>query len=91
MPAGHQEAARTPLTSLPDLSAGAQAIIAQLKGGTGVVSRLAALGFTPGVEVTVIRNSGRGPLIVSLRGTSVALGRGEAARVFVADASDGPR
>ncbi|MBC7240186.1 MAG: ferrous iron transport protein A, partial [Chloroflexi bacterium] len=42
-----------------------------------------ALGFTPGAEVTMVRNPGRGPVIVSVLDTSVALGRGQASRVHV--------
>jgi Fe2+ transport system protein FeoA len=32
----------------------------------------------------VRQNYGRGPIVVALRGTLVALGRAEAARIFVA-------
>lgn len=46
-------------------------------------NRLASLGFTPGAEVNMTQNRGRGPLIVTVRGTRVALGRGEAARIIV--------
>ena len=46
--------------------------------------RLAALGFTPGAQVSMTQNFGRGPLIVTVRGTRVALGRVEAAKIVVA-------
>jgi ferrous iron transport protein A len=48
-----------------------------------VNSRLVSLGFTPGVQVKMIRNYGYGPLIVIVRGTQVALGRGEASKIEV--------
>jgi ferrous iron transport protein A len=48
-----------------------------------LVSRLASLGFTPGARLRVIQNIGRGPIIVSLRDTRVALGRGEATKIIV--------
>lgn len=41
------------------------------------------LGFTPGTRVTVIQNYGHGPLIVRVRDTRVALGRGEAEKILV--------
>jgi len=44
---------------------------------------VAALGFTPGVEVTVVQNYGRGPILVTVRDTHIALGRGEALKVLV--------
>lgn len=48
-----------------------------------VTNRLASLGFTPGAAVDMTQNYGRGPLIVTVRGTRVALGRGEAAHIMV--------
>jgi ferrous iron transport protein A len=44
---------------------------------------VAALGFTPGAEITVIQNYGRGPILVEVRQTRVALGRGEATKIVV--------
>jgi len=68
---------------LCDLPAGKQGTMVDLKGGLGFVGRMAALGFTPGTEITVVRNSGRGPIIVSVMETQIALGRGQAAKVRV--------
>ncbi len=68
---------------LMELQPGAEAVIRRLEGGRPVLSRLAALGFTPGTVVTVLRSDGHGPLLVLLRGSRVALGRGEAAHIFV--------
>jgi ferrous iron transport protein A len=61
-------------------------------GGNHFLSRLASLGFTPGARLRVVQNFGNGPIIVSIRDTRVALGRGEATRVLVdrvAGGSDG--
>jgi Fe2+ transport system protein FeoA len=44
---------------------------------------MASLGFTPGADVSVIQNFGRGPLIALVRGARIALGRGEAQRIRV--------
>lgn len=67
-----------PGIGLDELPAGNDAEIITLAGGGSVVSRLAALGFVPGSRVSMVRNSGRGPLIVSVLNTRVALGRREA-------------
>lgn len=40
-----------------------------------VVHRLLELGLTPGVELRVVQDNG-GPMLVSVRGSRVALGRG---------------
>jgi Fe2+ transport system protein FeoA len=42
-----------------------------------------ALGFTPGVEVTIVQNYWRDQILVSVRDTHIALGRGEALKVLV--------
>lgn len=57
--------------------------VQRLAGGRGFMGRLASLGFTPGVEVSMIQNYGRGPVIVEVRGARVALGRREALRILV--------
>ena len=69
--------------SLSALATGEVAMVRQLAGGRGFMSRLATLGFTPGVEVNMVQNFGHGPLIVMVRDTRVALGRGEAMKVLV--------
>ena len=71
---------RIPLSAL---APGEVGVVRQLAGGRGFMSRLATLGFTPGVEVNMVQNFGHGPLIVLVRDTRVALGRGEAAKVLV--------
>ncbi|MBC7224627.1 MAG: ferrous iron transport protein A [Anaerolineae bacterium] len=68
---------------LSSLRPGERAVVRRVAGGRGVVARLASLGFTPGATVTMIQNFGRGPLIVEVRGARIALGRREAARVWV--------
>lgn len=69
--------------SLDRLSAGEIGAIQYLDGGRGLISRLAALGFTPGAKVTIVQNFGRGPVIVEVRHARIALGRGEAQKVMV--------
>jgi ferrous iron transport protein A len=70
-------------TPLSNVKAGQTATIQSLRGGYGFRSRLASLGFTPEAQVTMLQNQGRGPLLVALRGTRIALGRGEAQKIFV--------
>jgi ferrous iron transport protein A len=69
--------------SLADLRSGEQAVVKEFNAGRSVTTRFASLGLTPGAEVNMTQNYGRGPLIVTVRGARVALGRGEAALVLV--------
>lgn len=71
------------LKSLADLTARTCGIVHQLRGGKEFVSRISALGFTIGADIKVIQNYRQGPLIVLVRDTRVALGRGEARKVLV--------
>ena len=68
---------------LAALTPGEAGVVHELAGGLEFRSRLATLGFTPGAKLTMVQNFGHGPLIVSIRGTRIALGRGEAAKVHV--------
>ncbi|MGD8399149.1 MAG: FeoA family protein [Anaerolineae bacterium] len=69
--------------TLSRVRSGATARIRGIQGGHTLLSRLAALGFTPGAAIKVVQNRGRGPIIVDLRGTRLALGRGEASKIVV--------
>ncbi|HEX2998279.1 MAG TPA: FeoA family protein [Anaerolineales bacterium] len=69
--------------SLTELSADTHATILAFNFGTVEATRLVSLGLTPGTEISMSQNYGWGPLIVTVRGTRVALGRGEAAKILV--------
>ena len=68
------------LTSLPP---GQRARLVRIEGGRQAVHRLSEMGLTPGVELEVLRRNGGGPLLLAVRDTRLALGRGMADRVLV--------
>lgn len=74
--------------TLTDLKTGVRGTVRELLGGSEFRARLAVLGLTAGAEVTAIQNYGRGPIIVLVRDTRVALGRGEALKVRIDIAED---
>ena len=76
------------MVPLANLTQGKVGMIRALNGGRRFIARLASLGFTPGAPVTVMQNYGSGPIIVSVRGAQVALGRGEAHHVLVHPAEE---
>ena len=69
--------------SLDELVSGEHGTVLSFADGRMVTNRLASLDFTPGATVDMTQNYGHGPLIVTVRGTRLALGRGEAAKIFV--------
>jgi ferrous iron transport protein A len=69
--------------SLSDLSPGEHGLVVELVGGRSMLGRMTSLGFTPGAVITVVQNFGHGPLITTVRGARIALGRGEARHILV--------
>ncbi|MFZ5910270.1 MAG: FeoA family protein [Chloroflexota bacterium] len=80
--------ASTPLRCAPGalplsmLGAGERARLLKVNAGEGLISRLNAMGLTPGVELTVVQDAG-GPLLLSVRDSRLAIGRGMAQKIFV--------
>lgn len=68
---------------LSAVPAGGQAVVDALEGARDFCTRAANLGFTTGARIEMVQNYGHGPVLVSVRGALVALGRGEAEKVRV--------
>jgi ferrous iron transport protein A len=73
-----------PLTELP---ARRKAVVRRLVGGRPFAGRLAALGVVVDSPLEVLQNAGRGPVLILVRDTRIALGRGEAAKILVEPAA----
>ena len=57
--------------------------LVHVHGGKRLMHRLAEMGLTPGVEMMIVQDSG-GPILVSVRNSRIALGRGIAHKLDVA-------
>lgn len=58
--------------------------VVSISGGWGIRQRLSCLGIHPGDMITVKRSAiMRGPILISVHGNQVALGRGVARKVVV--------
>jgi Fe2+ transport system protein FeoA len=68
-----------PLTCAPT---GETVTVKRIRGGCGGSERLKDLGIIPGCRLQVV-NSGQGPLILRVRESRMALGRGLADRIMV--------
>ncbi|MBE9569336.1 MAG: ferrous iron transport protein A [Proteobacteria bacterium] len=68
------------LTSLPPLERG---YVESINGSNASISRMASMGISQGVGIIMIRNHKRAPVIIEVRDTLIALGRLEAAKIFV--------
>ena len=72
---------RRPLLS--EITTGARVVFRGVDAGRGLTSRLAALGLVAGAHLEVLQNSRRGPVLVRVHNTRVALGHNEARKVIV--------
>jgi len=70
---------------LTQMGAGQSGKVISMQGGRGMMAKLEALGIRPGVEITKVSGQiMRGPVIVRVGNTQVAIGFGMARRVIVA-------
>lgn len=74
----------TPPMPLSMVSAGERVRVVEVRGGQGCAHRLTSMGLLPGAAVTVVQNAMAGPLIVRLKESRLALGRGMSHRIMVA-------
>jgi ferrous iron transport protein A len=74
---------------LDQLAPQAHAVVTELRGGRGLVSRLAGMGISVGCHLEMLQNQVRGPLLVRVRDTRIALGRGEASKILVRELERG--
>ncbi|HNT29735.1 MAG TPA: FeoA domain-containing protein [bacterium] len=73
------------MTSLSDIQEQKKVYLIEINGSGQNINRLETLGFVPGTEITVLQNAGRGPMVVTIKGSKIALGRGMAHRIQVAE------
>jgi len=57
--------------------------VTEVRGGWGLQRRLADMGLIPGVQIRVMNSQAPGPVLINLRGSRVALGRGIAQKIAV--------
>lgn len=72
-----------PVQYLAELNSGETAFFLSFNAGREATGRLTSLGFTPGAQLLMTQNYGHGPLVVTIRGTRVALGREEARKILI--------
>jgi ferrous iron transport protein A len=69
--------------SLLSLQIGEKGKIVKISGGRGACKRLNELGLVPGTEIEVVNKISSGPVMIKVKGSKLALGRGLAAKVFL--------
>lgn len=54
-----------------------------VSGGTGCTRHLADMGIVPGAEIELVCRQQRGPILIDINGSRLAVGRGLAHRIMV--------
>lgn len=65
------------------VSAGVTVKLVSLSAGWGLQRRLADMGLTPGVAIKIISSGRPGQVVIEVRGSRIALGRGMAQKILV--------
>ncbi|NPA62601.1 MAG: ferrous iron transport protein A [Methanococci archaeon] len=60
---------------------GEEVIVKKIDAGAGATQRLTSMGINVGSKLKVVRNQ-NGPVIVSVRGSNIAIGRGLAMKIM---------
>ncbi|MCL0037332.1 ferrous iron transport protein A [Dehalococcoidia bacterium] len=68
---------------------GEMVTVAGVRAGLELQRRLADMGLTPGVQIRVMNGQGPGPVLIDLKGSRVALGRGVAQKIMVTESENG--
>jgi len=72
------------IITLDSIGGNKKAKVVSISGGWGIRQRLGCLGIHPGDIITVKKSAiMRGPILISVHGNQVALGRGVARKVVV--------
>jgi ferrous iron transport protein A len=71
------------MNTLDVMVPGTKGVVTDLDGRQSFISRAVSIGFTPGVDFTVLRNFRHWPVVVWLRDTQVVIDRDEAKRIIV--------
>lgn len=69
---------------ITESSQGSTIRIVLVRGGFGFRQRMSELGITPGNTVKIIKNDHIGPIIVMVKNSRIALGRGMCRKIFYA-------
>ncbi len=65
------------------LTPGERGEIVEIRGGRGIIKRLHEMGFVPSAFIEVLTSHARGPLLVGINGTRIAIGRGIGMKIIV--------
>ncbi len=71
------------MNALLNLDQGKEVKVIKFRGGSNFISKLYKLGIKEGVTLKIKKKSNICPILIEVNGSTVAIGRGMAAKIFV--------
>jgi Fe2+ transport system protein FeoA len=68
---------------LSSIDKGKEVTLIAITGGRGIRSKLYSMGLVPGVKFTVLNRHGKGPVMVAVKDSRLAIGYGMAEKIIV--------
>ncbi len=68
---------------LSRIDPGKEVTLIDIRGGRGVRSKLYSMGLVPGINLKILNRSGSGPVMVAVKDSRLAIGRGMAEKIIV--------
>jgi ferrous iron transport protein A len=65
------------------IKAGQSVRLIKVDGGNGLKQRMVAMGLLPGACFEVLKNKGDGPVVLSVKGARLIIGRGMSDKILV--------
>jgi len=72
-----------PSKPLLTLQVGRKGVVGKIVGGRSACKRLNELGLVPGTEIEMVNKIANGPVMIRVKGSKLALGRGLASKVHI--------
>jgi ferrous iron transport protein A len=77
------DANNRPTKSLLMLDVGRKGLVGKIVGGRSVCKRLNELGLVPGTEIEMVNRISNGPVMIRVKGSKLAIGRGLASKIYI--------
>ncbi len=70
------------MIKLSDINAGSTVRVLSVNGGFGFTQRMAEMGIMQNSLIKVLKNDRSGPMVIIVKGSRFALGRGMASKIY---------
>ena len=69
--------------TLSIINPGEEVTLIDIDGGRGIRSKLYSMGLVPGITLKILNRNGSGPVMIALKDSRLAIGRGMAEKIIV--------